>query len=101
MIHEVERDILLSKAQVITHGVAPNDPMNQGLALALHERYPSMHKDFHHWCHQQHPKPGAAWLWGGAEGVRIISLLTQDGGYGAGSRSDKATLKMSINPSEL
>ncbi len=30
MIHEVERDILLSKAQVITHGVAPNDPMNQG-----------------------------------------------------------------------
>ena len=93
MIHEVEGDILLSKAQVITHGVAPNDPMNQGLALALHERYPSMHKDFHHWCHQQHPKPGAAWLWGGAEGVRIISLLTQDGGYGAGSRPDKATLK--------
>jgi|TARA_B100000315_G_C14519521_1_gene560847 O-acetyl-ADP-ribose deacetylase (regulator of RNase III) len=84
MIHEVEGDILLSKAQVIAHGVAANDPMNQGLALALHERYPSMHKDYHHWCHQQHPKPGAAWVWGGAEGVRIISLLTQDGGYGEG-----------------
>lgn len=53
--------------------------MNQGLALSLHERYPAMHKDFHLWCHQQHSKPGEAWAWGGAEGVRIINLLTQEG----------------------
>jgi len=53
--------------------------MNQGLALSLHERYPAMHKDFHLWCHQQHSKPGEAWAWGGAEGVGIINLLTQEG----------------------
>ena len=52
MIHEVEGAILLTGAQAIAHGVAPNDPMNQGLALSLHERYPAMHKDFHLWCHQ-------------------------------------------------
>lgn len=91
MIHEVEGDILLTGAQVIAHGVAPNDPMNQGLALSLHERYPAMHKDFHHWCHQQHPKPGEAWAWGGAEGVRIINLLTQEGGYGGGNKPGKAS----------
>lgn len=91
MIHEVEGDILLSGAQVIAHGVAANDPMNQGLALSLHERYPAMHKDFHHWCHQQHPKPGEAWVWGGAEGVRLINLITQEGGYGGGNRPGKAT----------
>lgn len=62
MIHEVEGDILLTKAQVIAHGVAANDPMKQGLALSLHECYPAMHKDFHHWCHQAHPEPGAALL---------------------------------------
>lgn len=90
MIYEVEGDILLSKAEAIAHGVAANDPMNQGLALSLHERYPSMHKDFHHWCHQNHPKPGEAWFWGGAGGVRIINLLTQDGGYGNGNRPGKA-----------
>lgn len=91
MIHEVEGDILLTRAQLIAHGVAANDPMNQGLALSLHERYPSMHKDFHHWCHQQHPKPGEAWIWGGSEGVRIVNLLTQEGGYGGNKRPGKAS----------
>lgn len=91
MIHEVEGDILLTGAQAIAHGVAANDPMNQGLALSLHERYPAMHKDFHHWCHQQHPKPGEAWVWGGAGGVRIINLLTQEGGYGGGNKPGKAS----------
>lgn len=92
MIYEVEGDILLSDAQAIAHGVAANDPMNQGLALTLHERYPAMHKDFHHWCHVNHPKPGEAWVWGGAEGVRIVNLLTQDGGYGGGGKPEKATV---------
>ncbi len=92
MIHEVQGDILLSGAQVIAHGVAPNDPMDQGLALALRERFPAMHKDYHHWCHQRHPKPGEAWVWGGADGVRIVNLLTQEGGYGHGVRPGRATV---------
>lgn len=93
MLHLVSGDILLSKAQVIAHGVAANDPMNQGLALALHERWPAMHKDFHHWCNQHHPAPGSAWLWGGAGGVRIVNLLTQDGGYGHGAKPGPASEK--------
>lgn len=93
MIHQVSGDILLSRAQVLAHGVAANDPMKQGLALQLHEKYPAMHKDFHHWCRQKQPKPGDAWMWGGPGGVRIVSLLTQDGGYGHGARPEKATLK--------
>jgi len=91
MIHEVEGDILLTKAEAIAHGIAANDPMNQGLALSLHERYPAMHKDFHHWCHVNHPKPGDAWVWGGAEGARIVNLLTQEGGYGGDKKPGKAT----------
>ncbi|MEZ5540585.1 MAG: macro domain-containing protein [Pseudomonadota bacterium] len=93
MIHQVSGDILLSKAQVLAHGVAPKDPMSQGLALSLHQKYPAMHKDFHHWCNQHHPEPGAAWMWGGTDGVRIVNLLTQEGGYGHGSRPGKATVK--------
>jgi O-acetyl-ADP-ribose deacetylase (regulator of RNase III) len=92
MIHEVEGDILLSGAAAIAHGVAANDPMNQGLAKALHERYPAMHKDFHHWCRQQHPKVGSAWIWSGANGVRIVNLITQPGGYAHGSRPEPATI---------
>lgn len=91
MIHEVEGDILLSGADAIAHGVAANDPMNQGLAKALHERYPAMHKDFHHWCRQQHPKLGSAFIWSGARHVRVINLLTQEGGYEHGSKPAGAT----------
>ena len=93
MIIEVEGDILLSKAKVIVHGVAANDPMNQGLAKSLHEWMPSMHKDFHHWCHQEHPEPGEAWVWTTADGVQIVNLITQEGGYGHGARPGKATVK--------
>ena len=93
MIQEVSGDILLSGAQMIAHGIAPNDPMKQGLALSLHEKYPAMHKDFHHWCHQNHPKPGSAWMWGGPEDVRLVNLITQEGGYGQGSRPGKASVK--------
>ncbi len=60
MIYEVFGCISLTKAQVIAYGIAPNDPMNQGLALSLHKKHPAMHNDFHHWCHQNHPKPGSA-----------------------------------------
>jgi O-acetyl-ADP-ribose deacetylase (regulator of RNase III) len=93
MIHEVAGDILLTRAQVIAHGIAANDPMKEGLALSLHEKYPSMHKDFHHWCHQSRPSPGAAWMWGGPDGVRIVNLISQEGGYGHGARPQAATLK--------
>ncbi|MBT8115450.1 MAG: macro domain-containing protein [Arenicella sp.] len=93
MIHEVEGDILLSSAAAIAHGVAPNDPMDQGLALALRERYPAMHKDFHHWCHVRHPKPGEIWMWGTVGGMRLVNLITQEGGYGHGAKPGQASLK--------
>lgn len=92
MIHEVSGDILLSKAQVIAHGLAINDPMKTGLAKELHERYPSMHKDFHHWCHHSKPETGSAWMWGGPGGVRIVNLITQEGGGPHNSHPHKATL---------
>jgi O-acetyl-ADP-ribose deacetylase (regulator of RNase III) len=92
VIHFVSGDILLSRAQVVAHGVAANDPMTQGLALALRERFPALQKDYHHWCQQTHPAPGAAWLWGAAGGVRIVQLLTQDVAPGRHARPGRATL---------
>lgn len=77
MITKVRGDILLSDARAIAHGVAPHDHFNQGLALALRERHPAMAKDFRHYCHQDNPKPGHAWLWAGPERV-IINLMTQE-----------------------
>ena len=58
MIRDVHGDILLSKADVVAHGVAPNDDFSNGLALALRERWPAMYKDFRHYCQTTHPAPG-------------------------------------------
>jgi len=92
MIHETTGDILLTKAQAIAHGVAPNDHFDNGLALALRERWPAMAKDFRHWAHGAHPKPGELWVWGGTGGLRIFNLLTQEGEIGHGTKPGRATL---------
>jgi O-acetyl-ADP-ribose deacetylase (regulator of RNase III) len=55
-----------------------NDPMDKGLALALHERYPALVKDFDRWCHQHNTRPGEAWLWVGPDNAHIINLITQE-----------------------
>lgn len=78
MIQEVSGDILLTKAQAIAHGIAPNDHFSSGLALALREQWPAMYQDFRHYCHVKHPKSGGAWVWGGTDGKRLVNLLTQE-----------------------
>lgn len=90
MISTVSGDILLSEAKAIAHGIAPHDHFNQGLALALRENFPAMAKDFRHYCHQQNPKAGHAWLWAGPETV-IINLMTQDAAPSANAHPGKAT----------
>lgn len=93
MIHEVEGDLLLSKAQAIAHGVSPNDDFHQGLALALREQWPALYKDFRHFCQISTPAPGTLWTWVSASGQRIVNLFTQESaGRHHGSRPGRATL---------
>jgi len=91
MLKVVSGDILLSRCQVIAHGVAPNDHFNQGLALRLRERYPAMAKDFRHYCRVASPKPGDVWAWVGADGRRIVNLLTQEPPESAASHPGRAS----------
>lgn len=78
MLKMVSGDILMTSAQLIAQGVAPEDHFNQGLARSMRELYPAMAKDFRHYCRISHPKPGEVWLWGGADGKRIANLMTQE-----------------------
>lgn len=91
MIHKVSGDILLTNAQVIAHGVAPNDDFHSGLALALREQWPALYKDFRHFFHQQHPETGGLWMWGGTGGLRIVNLFTQEPAKQAGGHPGKAS----------
>lgn len=91
MIYEVAGDILLTKAQAIAHGIAPNDHFDHGLALALREKWPMLATDFRHYANQFHPKPGEIWVWGGFN-VRIFNLMTQEGEHTHGSKPGKASV---------
>lgn len=78
MIKEVQGDILLTKAEMIAHSIAPMDHFENGLALSLREQYPEMVKDFRHYCHVHHPEPGAIFSWGNGNGKQIVSLMAQE-----------------------
>ncbi len=91
MIHKVTGDILLSTAAAIAHGIAPNDHFNSGLALSLRQDWPALYKDFRHYLHTAHPKPGGLWIWSGADGRRIINLFTQEPAPSEHARPGKAT----------
>lgn len=94
MIHELSGDILLTKADMLAHGVAPGDDFKNGLALALREAFPSLYKDFRHFCKVRTPKPGTLWLWQGVDQlgrhVRIANLFTQEPPPHAGGHPGKA-----------
>ncbi|KKW67641.1 Appr-1-p processing protein [Lampropedia cohaerens] len=98
MIKEVTGDILLSKAQLLAHGISPQDPFDSGLALALRERWPSLVKDFRHHTRSKSIEPGEIWPWVGvqAEGGtrRIVNLVTQGTiGQGPAAKPGKASLE--------
>ena len=91
MIHEVQGDILLTKAQAIAHGIAPGEHFTHGLALRRTNAGPRWRRTTATTRRQSHPKPGELWVWGGVGGVRIFNLLTQEGEHGQGAKPGKAT----------
>lgn len=92
MIKEVTGDILLTKADAVAHSVAVNDDFKQGLNFSMREQWPSMYKDFRHFCHSSGPKTGEVWAWKGANTPVIFNLFTQEEALGHGAKPGKASL---------
>lgn len=92
MIKYVRGDILLSTAEAIVHGVAPNDDFKQGFALAVREQWPALYKDFRHYCKTTHSKEGGLWTWKTAGSPLIVSLLTQEHPASQGATPGRAKL---------
>jgi len=91
MIKYVSGDILLSKADAVAHGIAPHDDFKQGFALSLREMWPSMYKDFRHFCKTKSPKTGELWSWKGPQSPIIYNMFTQAPPKSEGSHPGRAT----------
>ena len=92
MMKEVSGDILLTSSESFAHGVAVNDDFKNGLCLELRERYPSLYKDFRHFCKTYSPKVGDVWAWKGADTPIIFSMFTQEAPPFEGGHPGRATL---------
>lgn len=92
MMKEVTGDILLTGAEAYAHGVAVNDDFKNGLCLELRERYPSLYKDFRHFCKTHSPKTGDVWAWKGVDTPVIYSLFTQGEAPFEGGHPQRASL---------
>ncbi len=98
MIKEVAGDILMTKADLLAHGISAQDPFDSGLALALRERWPSLVRDYRHDTRSKAIAAGEVWAWSGVQeggGVRkIINLVTQDTlGQGPSAKPGKASIE--------
>ena len=91
MIKYITGDILLSEADAMAHGVSPNDDFKQGLALSLREMWPSLYKDFRHYCKVSSPSEGELWSWKGPGSPVIFNLFTQDAPRSQGTHPGKAS----------
>lgn len=96
MMKEVTGDILLTNSEAFAHGVAVNDDFKNGLCLELRERYPSLYKDFRHFCKTHSPKVGDVWAWKGVDTPVIYSMFTQEAPPYEGAHPGRATLS-SVN----
>lgn len=98
MIKEVTGDILLSKADLLAHGISAHDHFESGLALALRERWPALVKDYRHDTHSRGISTGEMWAWVGVQenggARRIANLITQNTfGQGPTAKADKASIE--------
>jgi O-acetyl-ADP-ribose deacetylase (regulator of RNase III) len=96
VIREVSGDILLSKADVIAHGVAPADQLETGLGAGMRETFPGLVDPFLEYCKALHPMPGDAWTWSGSGKngpVKVVCLFTQQQALVKGQKPGPATLE--------
>jgi O-acetyl-ADP-ribose deacetylase (regulator of RNase III) len=92
VIREVSGDILLTKAELIAHGVAPADEHTVGLAAGMRETFPGYFEAFRDYCKALHPMPGDGWTWGGA-GKKIVCLFTQQQALTKGAKPGPASIE--------
>ncbi len=81
MIREVEGDILLSGAQVIAHGIAPQDHFDSGLASPCANAGRRWFATTGMPPMPGAPEPGGIWVWAGVDEQGktqcIVNLITQ------------------------
>jgi O-acetyl-ADP-ribose deacetylase (regulator of RNase III) len=72
------------------------DHFDSGLALSLRKMYPSMYKDFRHYCKLHRPKSGKLWRWKGlgedGKIVVVYNLMTQEEAPGANAHPGPASI---------
>ena len=89
MVQLVAGDILLSKADVIAHAMAPAEDFSKGFARALRNKWPAIAEDFRRFRTRHAVHPGSLWVWKAPTGQQVIGLVTHE--VAEGKRAGRAT----------
>lgn len=56
---------------------------------SLKENWPSLAKDYRHYCHVAHPKAGEIWTWVSPEGQKFFHLILDEEAYQSTDRAER------------
>lgn len=76
MVRYLEGDLMLSRAQVLAHGVNCRGSMGAGIAVAFKRRFPAMFQEYRRHCQKGILTPGGLFLWK-EESPWVLNLATQ------------------------
>lgn len=65
----------MSTKNVIAIEVSQDEHFKTDYLMNLKTDWPSLSKDFRHYCHQSNPKTGDVWLWTSPEGVKYVHMI--------------------------
>lgn len=65
----------MSTKNVIAIEVSQDEHFKTQYLMSLKTDWPSLAKDFRHYCHQTNPKTGDVWVWASPEGVKYVHMI--------------------------
>ncbi len=58
--------------------VSKDEHYKSPLLKSIRDNWPSMAKDYRHYCHVYHPEQGDVWVWTSPEGQKFIHFVMED-----------------------
>lgn len=58
--------------------VSQDEHYRSPMLKQIKENWPSLAKDYRHYCHVCHPKQGDIWIWASPEGQKFVHFIIED-----------------------
>ncbi len=71
-------NLIFSKSDAIVFGIATDEDFQQGVAMAVSQKYPGIVEDFRQYRAATVPEPGGLWIWQSGYRPQVIGLVIRE-----------------------